>query len=333
MLHPRFVQPTAGLSWQRELQQTIATVFFDGRVVPKHTATQHFYMDTVDGKVYPSVTAKTGLLAKNHLKQWAANRAAEHMTDYINNLDTFEREGLLKAVEEARYAHQYNFNRASVWGSHGHDLVDIYVKQWLKTGDRPDVNILGFAEPDISNEGKAAALGAMKFFNDYTLFPIVSECKVLSKKYGYAGTLDSLWLIGEVYKERVGDMGCKHQWLEKRKDTIHCSVCNREEKLSVILVDLKTSNQIFGYGDTAHTDYASQVSSYAEALREMTKIKCGKLWIVRLDKKKPHYEIGVVTDPKGAFEVFKHLNEVGNYITANIEPLKPLVTKKNIVII
>lgn len=332
MLHPRFVQPKEGLTLQRELQEQIAAVFFDGRVVPQHTQTQHFYKDTVDGKVYPSVTTKTGLLAKNHLKQWAANRASEFMTDYINNRDTFDRPGLLGAAQEARYAHQYNLSRASLWGSHGHDLVDTYVTAWLRTGKRPAGSILDFAEDDISLEGKCAALGAMKFFDDYTIFPIVSECKILSKKHDYAGTLDSLWLIGEVYKERVGDTACNHHWLEKRKDTIHCALCQREEKLSVILVDLKTSNQIFGYGDAVHHDYAAQVSAYAEALREMTKIKCAKQWIVRLDKKKPHYEIGIVSDPKGAFELFKHLSAVGEYVSQQPEPLKPLKTKNVIIV-
>lgn len=333
MLHPRYVQPKAGLTWQKELQNKIATIFFAGRVVPKHTATEHFYLDTVDGKVYPSVTAMTGLLAKNHLKQWAANRAAEVMTDYINGRDTFDRQELLKAVEESRYAHQYNFNRASVWGSHGHDLVDLYVQRWLKTGKKPDLDILSLAEPDISNEGKCAALGAMKFFSDYTLFPIVSESKVISKKYGYAGTLDSLWLIGEVYKGRVGEGDCRHEWLEKRFDTIHCARCNREEKLSIILVDLKTSNQIFGYGDTAHFDYAAQTSAYASALKEMTGVACKQIWVVRLEKKKPHYEIGMVTDPKGAFELFKNLSKVGVYIKSGAVPLEPLVGKKKIIVI
>jgi hypothetical protein len=332
MLHPKYVLPAKGLTLQRKLQETIATVFYDGRIVPRHTDYQHFYEDTKDGYIYPSVTTKTGVLDKKYLKQWAVNQGVKQLEDYINGRDSYDREGLLEAVHKSKTAHKDTFETSGIWGSHGHDLVDMYVTLWINRGVKPTEDILSFAEPDISPEGKCAALGAMQFFSQHTLFPIVSECKILSKKYAYAGTLDSLWLVGEVYKGREGKGDCEHEWLERKPDHIRCSLCAREEKLRVTLIDLKTSNAIFGYGDMAKYDYAAQVSAYAESLREMTGIKCYQQWIVRLDKLRPRYEVGIVANPKDSFALFLNLSAAHNHMRNLQEPLKPL-KPKNVIIV
>jgi hypothetical protein len=277
------------------------------------------------------VTAKTGILEKKYLKQWAANQGAKYLIDYVNGRDAYDREGLLDAVQESKSAHAKTLKQAGIWGSHGHDLVDIYVTMWINQGFRPTQHILDFAEDDITPEGKCAALSANMFFDKHTLFPIVSECRLVSKKHEYAGTLDSLWLIGDVYSGREGVDGCEHIWLERKPNHIICTLCRREEKLKLILLDLKTSNSIMGVGDMAHHDYAAQVSAYAEALREMTKIKCDVLWIIRLDKLRPRYEIALVDNPKRSFELFLHLSKA-HVLTTGVEPLKPLKTKNVIIV-
>lgn len=302
-------------------------VFFDGRVLPRHTESEHFYEDITDGKVYPSVTTKTSVLGKHYLKQWAVNQAVDLIERNIHLVDVSDPFATGTLMKEAREAHVSRLNEAAMWGTHGHDLVDNYVSKWIADGVRPAENILSFAEPDISNEGKCVALSATKFFDDHTLFPIVSEKKIVSKKYGYAGTLDSLWLAGEVYKEKVGDANCGHQWTEKRLDTINCWLCGREEKLSILLGDWKSSNQIFGYGSMGKHDYASQVMAYSRALTEMCKIRPKKHWVVRLDKQKPHYEIGYVTNPAKAFRLFLALSNVADNTRTEEPPLSPLISK------
>jgi hypothetical protein len=227
----------------------------------------------------------------------------------------------------AREAHHHDLKRAGTWGTHGHDLVDRYVKEWLKTNVRP-TDIKQFVTPEISNEGICAGLSAMKFFNEFTLFPIASEMKVISKKHEYAGTLDSLWLVGEVYKDRKGDATCTHNWFDKGKDKIACGKCRRQEQLHLLLGDWKTSNQIFGIGSMSKFDYAMQVMAYALALKEMAGVTCKKHWIIRLDKKMPHYEVGVITDPKRATQAFLSINEVSDFARSTTPPIDSLFKKE-----
>lgn len=310
----------------QELREKIATVFYDGRVVPKHTDTQHYYEDVQDGEVYASVTTKTSLLSRDYYKQLAADKAVEHIQAHITRFSVMEPEQITEVFTYAREAHVHDLNRAGMWGTHGHDTVDKYVDMWIKTNVQPKDMTEFFG--DVSNEGKCAALSAEKFMHDHTMFPLASELKVISKKHKYAGTLDSLWLVGEVYKGRIGEPRCNHWWFEKGKDKIKCDSCKREEKLSVLLGDWKTSNYIFGVGTKSKFDYALQVMAYAIALKEMAGIPCKKHWIVRLDKQKPHYEIGVITNPKLAAKTFLAMNDVSNFARSSTPPIEPLFKKQ-----
>lgn len=323
MVKPKYKQPVGQLTLQRKLQETISTVFYDGRVVPEHTQYEHFYRDTSDGSLYPSVTGALQIINKPYLKQWAVNRAIEHLISWANKVPEITKLGLYEQLETAKKVHTIRLEQASIWGTDGHDVIDAYVGKWLEDGKRPISSILDLATPDISNEGKCAALGAEKFFNTYTLFPVVSEKKIVSKKHRIGGTLDSLWLIGEVYKERVGKSDCAHDWLEKGIDKIHCSQCGREESLSLIMIDLKTSNQL-------SWEYALQVSAYGYGiLGEMCKIKPKMNWILQLDKNKPKYTIGVVDNPKASFETFLVTHKLNQFYLKNkTDAVRMLVIKQ-----
>lgn len=310
-----------------ELRAKVEAGIPEGRVVPEHTENEHWYKDTVDGEVYGSVTTKTSLLSRSYYKQMAADKAVDHLQAYLlNNL--FSPEGFAIACEEARKAHERDLNKAGMWGTHGHDLIDIYVSEWIKRGEKPTEPILSFAQPDISNEGKCVGLSAEKFFKDHILFPVASEKKVLSKKHKYAGTLDSLWLIGEEVKERRTVDGCTTcAWEEKTKHRLKCTWCKREIKLEVLLGDWKSSNAIFGHGAMGKYEYSFQCSAYDIALREMTGVRPTKHWIVRLDKHKPYYEVGVISDIKRAGQLFLYMSQISDYARSNKPPITPLVEK------
>ncbi len=312
-----------------EIRAKIDAVLYEGRVVPKHTEYQHFYQDTTDGETYASVTTKTSLLSREYYKQMAADKAVDHVQSAMIRFNSMEPEEITAVFTYAREAHKHDLNRAGMWGTHGHDIVDRYVSAWIATGEQPkDIRV--FWNHDDSNEGKCASLAGEKFMHDYTMFPIASEKKVLSKKHRYAGTLDSLWLIGDVYKGKVGDVGCSHVWFEKGKDKISCEKCGRQEQLFLTLGDWKTSNQIFGHGAMGKYEYAMQVAAYDIALIEMTGIKCKKHWIIRLDKQHPVYEIGYITDIKQARNAFLCINMVSDFARSRVAPLEPL-NKKQII--
>lgn len=321
MLEPKYKQVNDGLTLQRELQAKINSVFYEGRVIPCHTQYEHFYKDKEDGEIYPSVTGVLSIIAKDYLKQWAVNRGVEYVRDWAINMPVINRIDLYEVLERSKTVHKDRLEQAAFWGSDGHNVVDKYVELWISKGKRPVDSILELAEKDISNEGKCAALGAERFFKKHTLFPIVSEKKILSKKHKIGGTLDSLWLIGETYKRREGDKDCEHEWLEQNNGDIVCCKCQRHEKLSLILIDLKTSNQI------TSIDYALQVSAYSSILSEMCGIKAKIHWILQLNKNKPDYTIGVVEDVAKHAKAFLNAQALFQHKKNEIEPVKMLKQK------
>jgi hypothetical protein len=278
----------------KEIRDKIDTVFYRGRVMPAHTAHEHFYQDTEDGSIYASVTTKTSLLGRKYYKQMAADKAVDHIQEGIEN-----GEELATVFAEARLRHKVDLEQAGTWGTHGHDMVDGYVSKWISDGVRP-ADIRGFATKDTSPQGVCAALGAMKFFDDYKMYPIVSEKKVISKKHKYGGTLDSLWLVK-----------VKGKW-------------------KLILGDYKTSNQIYGRGAMGKPDYGWQVMAYSKALEEMTGIKCNEHWIIRLDKNQPKYEIGYIANPRKSWRGFLAMNTISDEVRSKEDPILPLIKKERI---
>lgn len=321
MLEPKYTIPERGLRLQRKLQDQINSVFYEGRVIPAHTQYEHFYKDKEDGEIYPSVTTVLSVIAKPYLKQWAVNRGVEYVRDWAIKMPVINRIDLYEVLERSKTVHKERLEEAALWGNDGHNVVDKYVDLWISRGKQPTESILDLAERDITNEGKCAALGAERFFNKHTLFPIVSEKKILSKKHKIGGTLDSLWLIGETYKRREGDKNCQHEWLEQKNGDIVCCKCNRHEKLSLILIDLKTSNQI------TSIDYALQVSAYSSILTEMCKVRAKIHWILQLNKNRPDYTIGVVEDVGKHAKAFLDTYSLFRHTKSNPEPVKMLKQK------
>jgi len=308
-----------------EIREKINSVLYEGRVQPRHTEYQHFYEDTVDGEVYASVTTKTSLLSREYYKQMAADKAVDHVQSALIRFNTMEPEEITAVFTYAREAHKHDLNRAGMWGTHGHDIVDRFTSEWIRTGERPS-SIRSFWNSDDSNEGKCSSLGFELFLNDHIAFPVVSEKKVISKKHKYAGTLDSLWVIGDIVKEPKTD--CKdHLWFEKGRDNIVCNRCGLKAKLVPTLVDIKTSNQIFGHGSMGKYEYAMQVAAYDLSLIELAHVRCKRHWIIRLDKTSPYYEIGKITDIKKARDAFLCMNMVSDFARSKIPPLTPLSSK------
>lgn len=312
-----------------EVRAAIEKAFYPGRIVPAHTEYEHYYKDTEDGAVYASVTTKTSLLSRKYYKQLAADKAVDHIQSKLMMMPSMSPEEITAVFSEARDMHVTDLNLAGLWGTHGHNTIDEYVKTWIDIGERPLISIRNFCAPDVTPQGICAALSAEKFFNDHDLFPVVSEKKIVSKKYRYGGTLDSLWFIGDVYKGREGDRNCAHDWWEKGKNKLSCAKCAREITLVLLLGDWKTSNQIFGRGEMGKYDYAMQVAAYDGALREMCGVRPKRHWIIRLDKAHPHYEVGVIPEIKRAYKCFLGINMISEFARAS-DPVMPL-NKKTVI--
>lgn len=307
-----------------ELREKINSVFYEGRVIPRHTEKQHFYEDVVDGQVYSSVTTKTGILSRAQYKDIASGIAVDYIQSRMMNLANMSPEEIADMFTKARGEHHVVLQQAADHGTFGHDIVDRYVQDWMMKGVRaPDIK--EFITPEMSNQGICAGLSAMKFFDEYTVFPVVSEKKVLSKKHGYAGTLDTMFLVGSVYKEREGKKECKHNWFEKGSDKIACGLCGRQEVLELILVDLKTSNTIMD-----KYEYSAQTALYWLALKEMCQVNAKRIWILQLDKNQPKYTIGVIPDIKKAVNAGLAIVAVSDFANDKSQSIHPLNQKTRI---
>lgn len=255
-----------------QIQSLIDEKIPEGLVVPNHTEDAHFYMHRLTGKIYASVTTKSGILDTPHLKQWAARLAVDKIRESLPYLNEKNQESIF---EEAQHAHKDVLNDAGDVGTRGHDVIEQYLLEWIKRGEKPK-SILDFI-PKTEHDARIWAItrSAEQFCTDWDVQPVRSELLVASTKYGYAGTLDALMII--------------------------------DGKLCI--VDWKTSNTV------DKPEYAMQVSAYWKAFTEMVgKSLVKKMYIVQLDKKKMKYKVVEVRNRQEAFRAFVHVSKAYDWL-------------------
>ena len=100
-----------------ELREKINSVFYEGRVLSRHTATQHFYEDVVDGQVYSSVTTKTGILSRAQYKDIASGIAVDYIQSRMMNLANMSPEEIADMFSKARGEHHVVLQQAADHGT------------------------------------------------------------------------------------------------------------------------------------------------------------------------------------------------------------------------
>lgn len=288
-----------------------------------HDESGHRYCHVPTGMTVRSVTTKAGILEAPHLKQWSAGMAVEFIDknwDVIITASVEQREGLFK---QAKLVHQDVFHDAGNIGTQGHEAVEAYLLEWMKTGKRPQ-DIRPFVK-GIDGRLFAIARSAEQFCIDFDAEPVASELLVASVKHKLAGTLDGMMVVSKVLKKgddsvRTLDGGpCPHStwWNLSTRDPskLECRDCGRQVKRILALTDWKTSNSI------DKPEYAMQVSAYWQAFYELTGIKPEEILIVRLDKERCKYEVRRVTNRAKAFAAYKHTAAVYDWLTDGKEKL------------
>ncbi len=302
-----------------ELRSVISKGIPHGLVVPEHDETGHYYRHTETDEKYASVTTKAGILEAPHLKRWAASEAVKYIDKHWDTITTDNKEEVFKA---AVLAHQDQFEEAGDIGSEGHDIVDKYLKQWMKTGVAPkDITKLIVGE---DYRLWAISRSAEMFCKDFNVLPLASEMYVASTRYKFGGTLDSIMLVARIV--RKGDSRCEHNWMWSATNPLagRCVECDRKFIQEPMLVDWKTSNSI------DKPEYAMQVSAYWWAVYEMTGIRLKGILIVRLDKKQAKYQVMQVVHRPSAFAAFRASSKIYDWLTNQEEKLAPLVAKERI---
>jgi len=247
-----------------------------GRWVPEHTDEGHFYRDVVTGVKVVSVTGKN-LLDKPHLIPWAIGLAIQFLMEddkFLLLKDEKQRKPLMMA---AKFIHTGVRDDAGNVGSQAHDAIEVWVQQWIDTGEKPgDVRDILRARGVEDGRAWAAARAGAAVFEKYHCVPVSTEIVVGWKKEG-AGTLDML-------------------------------VMNLDTN-ELELWDWKTSNQVNDF-------YAMQVSAYRHFFQKMTGLKIARVRIFKLSKDSDQFKIYDVPYPNKAYAAFRHLSAVYGWTTS-----------------
>lgn len=278
------------------LRSELAHAFPSGKVEPAHTQQGHFYKIEGYKEVAPSVTTVQSIESKSYLKQWAVNRAIEYINDNLAGLCA----GDIGVFEHARYAHRRELDFAGEVGTTAHEAAEKYVKHWIETGEKKE-SATEFLGHNALPEEIAGTRSFDKFIKEHDLVPIGSEVKVWYAKGKdiYAGTIDSIYLIGDVYKDRCGNTSCAHDYSRQKGNREWCFKCGRMIVWKLVEIDYKTSNTVSG-----KNDYAEQTVAYAHAVEQRTGWRFDDILILQLDKKKAKYTLFKVNNKSRALKRF-----------------------------
>lgn len=279
-----------------KLRSALKSAFPDGLVEPDHTPTEHWYVNTKNGRRAASVTTKQSVVGKGYLKQWAVNRALDHVSQNRARFIAGDEE----VLKEAAMAHTNELESAGSIGTTSHSAFDATCKEWIETGKRPGPTMEKLA-PGARLEEVAACRSFDKFLDENEVFPVASETKVWYERGNdcYAGTIDGIFLAHRVHLNRAGEIGCTHDYVLQTSGTLWCTRCGRNVKRRLLLTDWKTSNQI-----SNKDEYAEQAEAYGHAVEAAVGRIFDEIWIVRFSKLRAEYEIMRVPDRKSAWQRF-----------------------------
>ncbi len=293
-------------------------------VVPRHTATAHFYERTDTGRVTASVTGRIGFVGKGYLKQWAVNVGIDHVDENKLRAESGEWDVVLN---EARLAHSGSLEQSADIGTTAHSAIDKCITEWIETGIRP-VTAATFLKDGARGEEVAATRSFDKFVVDNEILPVASEIVVWYEvgRDCYAGSVDCIFVVRTPHKGRKGqeDGSCIHDYARQESGILWCS-CGREVEEKLILGDHKTSNSIKG-----KDDYAQQSVAYAKAIEKAVGCRFDEIWIMRYGKARAEYEVCRVSDRKAAWNEFLSISRAYDKKALRGEKslLEPLTTKE-----
>ena len=158
---------------------------YQGKVILEFDSQNHIY--SVEGKQVYGVTNITGILNKPGLLYWGVNKAVEFLEANWKPGKIYDEVQIKNLLEEARKTHTQIKDEAASIGGMIHEWVASYVKALAEKKTPP--------KRPINKEMKAAIDGFFKWAKKSQLRIMRSEQKILSRKWGFAGTLDLEGLV------------------------------------------------------------------------------------------------------------------------------------------
>lgn len=185
-------------------------------------------------------------------------------------------------IKAAQFIHTDVRDTAGTIGSRVHKILEDFETEWITTGLKPK-DIRKFILPEDDPRVYGGARSGEAAFEKYKVIPIAIELLVGIPGIG-AGTLDLIVI---------------------------------NEKGELELFDHKTSNFVKG-----NDFYACQVATYKFFFEKMTGLKIKRSRIIHLDKWSNKFHVYNVPNEKQAYDIFKHLSKVYDWLNNGEEKLK-----------
>ncbi len=139
----------------------------------------------VGGDEVPSVTTITRMLDKSGpLMWWVANEARDYIRRELSPGETVDEVRIDELAEGARLAHKRTSQRAANIGTRAHSWCERYITDY-RLGDGPEPE-MPHAEPVAE-----AVIEFLDWEEQHDVEWLVSEVRVYSERYNYAGTFDA----------------------------------------------------------------------------------------------------------------------------------------------
>jgi len=148
----------------------------------KFSAKAHRY--TLDGRPCPGVTTLLGKgLPKPAIPYWAAKSVAEYVFDNPEQVDNLRSLGRGPAVAALKAIPWQARDEAAVRGTDVHAIAE---------------DVIHGREVDVPEHLLAHVEGYVKWLDDFSVEPVLTERQVASRSLWYAGTFDAIVDIGGV---------------------------------------------------------------------------------------------------------------------------------------
>lgn len=158
---------------------------YNGEVALQYEGIKHRY--SVDDKTVYGVTSIINVLSKPALMYWAVNMAIGHLEKNLKPGVVLDEVQISNLLKDAKSAHRVKKDKAADTGTMIHEWLEKFLLAGIGGQDVP--------KKPINKEMRNAIDSFLEWTKENKVKFNLSEQKIYSVKYGYAGTLDAEGIV------------------------------------------------------------------------------------------------------------------------------------------